>query len=105
MYSKNSIILRPILSEKSTMLSDTLNKYVFQVDKKANKMEIKDSIEKKFDVRIKKVSTMNFKGKNKNVTIKSSGHVLRTSGNRSSWKKAIVTLEEGFKIDMVGGDV
>jgi len=105
MASKNSIILRPILSEKSTMLSDTLNKYVFQVDKKANKMEIKDSIEKKFDVRIKKVSTMNFKGKNKNVTIKSSGHVLRTSGNRSSWKKAIVTLEEGFKIDMVGGDV
>ncbi len=48
---------------------------------------------------------MNFKGKNKNVTIKSSGHVLRTSGNRSSWEKAIVTLEEGSKIDMLGGDV
>jgi large subunit ribosomal protein L23 len=105
MSIKSSIILRPILSEKRTMLSDSLNKYVFQVEKTSNKLEIKNAVEKKFNVRIKKVSTMNFKGKNKNVTIKSSGHVLRTSGNRSSWKKAIVTLEEGFKIDMLGGEV
>ena len=47
---------------------------------------------------------MNFKGKNKNMTIKSNGHVLRTRGNRSSWKKAIVTLEEGFSIDLLGGE-
>ena len=105
MAIKNSIILRPILSEKSTMLSESLNKYVFQVEKGSNKLEIKNAIEKKFNVKIKKVSTMNFKGKNKNVTIKSSGHVLRTSGNRSSWKKAVVTLEKGSKIDMLGGDV
>ena len=87
------------------MLSESLNKYVFQVEKASNKLEIKSAIEKKFNVKIKKVSTMNFKGKNKNVTIKSSGHVLRTSGNRSSWKKAVVTLEAGSKIDMLGGDV
>ena len=45
------------------------------------------------------------KGKNKNLTIKSNGHVLRTNGNRSSWKKAIVTLEQGSKIDILSGEV
>ena len=48
---------------------------------------------------------MNFKGKNKNTTIKSNGHVLRTNGNRSSWKKAIVTLKKGDKIDILSGEV
>jgi large subunit ribosomal protein L23 len=47
---------------------------------------------------------MNFKGKNKNMTIRSNGHVLRTNGNRSSWKKAIVTLEEGSTIDILSGE-
>jgi len=97
MSIKSSIILRPILSEKGTMLSEALNKYVFQVEKQCNKLEIKDAIEEKFKVKIKKVATMNFKGKN-------NGHVLRTRGNRSSWKKAIVTLQEGFSIDLLGGD-
>ena len=105
MSVKSSIILRPILSEKGTMLGETLNKYVFQVEKQCNKLEIKEAIEEKFKVKIKKVSTMNLKGKNKNVTIKSNGHILRTSGNQSSWKKAIVTLEEGSSIDMLGGEV
>ena len=104
MSIKSSIILRPILSEKGTMLSEALNKYVFQVKKQCNKLEIKAAIEEKFNVKIKKVATMNFKGKNKNMTIKSNGHVLRTKGNRSSWKKAIVTLEEGFSIDLLGGE-
>ena len=104
MSIKSSIILRPILSEKGTMLSEALNKYVFQVEKQCNKLEIKDAIEEKFNVKIKKVATMNFKGKNKNMTIKSNSHVLRTRGNRSSWKKAIVTLEEGFSIDLLGGE-
>ena len=102
---KNSIILRPILSEKGTMLGETLNKYVFQVEKQCNKLEIKEAIEEKFNVKIKKVATMNFKGKRKNVTIKSNGHILRTRGNKSSWKKAIITLEEGSSIDMLGGEV
>ena len=74
------------------------------MEKQCNKLEIKEAIEDKFNVKIKKVATMNFKGKNKNMTIKSNGHVLRTRGNRSSWKKAIVTLEEGFSIDLVGGE-
>ena len=101
----SSIILRPILSEKGTMLGEALNKYVFQVEKQCNKLEIKEAIEEKFKVKIKKVSTMNVKGKNKNMTIRSNGHILRTSGNRSSWKKAIITLEKGFSIDMLSGDV
>ena len=101
----SSIILRPILSEKGTMLGEALNKYVFQVEKQCNKLEIKEAIEEKFNVKIKKVATMNLKGKNKNVTIKSNGHILRTRGNQSSWKKAIVTLEEGSSIDMLGGEV
>ena len=105
MSVKSSIILKPILSEKGTMLGEVLNKYVFQVEKQCNKLEIKEAIEEKFKVKIKKVATMNLKGKNKNVTIKSNGHILRTRGNQSSWKKAIVTLEEGSSIDMLGGEV
>ena len=105
MSIKSSIIIRPILSEKGTMLGEALNKYVFQVEKQCNKLEIKEAIEEKFKVKIKKVATMNFKGKNKNVTIKSNGHILRTRGNQSSWKKAIVTLEKGSSINMLGGEV
>ena len=105
MSIKSSIILKPILSEKGTMLGEALNKYVFQVEKQCNKLEIKEAIEVKFKVKIKKVATMNFKGKNKNVTIKSNGHILRTRGNKSSWKKAIVTLEAGSSINMLEGEV
>ena len=105
MSVKSSMILRPILSEKGTMLGEALNKYVFQVEKQCNKLEIKEAIEEKFQVKIIKVATMNLKGKNKNLTIKSNGHILRTRGNQSSWKKAIVTLEEGSSIDMLGGEV
>ena len=57
-----------------------------------------------FEVVIEKVSTMNFKGKKKNMTIKSDGHILRTSGNRSNWKKAIVTLDKDSKINLVEGE-
>ena len=104
MSIKSSIILRPILSEKSNLLGETQNQYVFQVEKKSNKLEIKQAIENKFKVKIKKVATLNMKGKLKNVTIRSNGNVLRTSGNRSSWKKAIVTLEQNSTIDLLTGE-
>ena len=84
MSIKGSIIIRPILSEKSNMLSETLKKYIFQVEKTANKLEIKSAVEEKFNVKVSKVATMNFKGKRKNTTVRSNGHVLRTSGCRSS---------------------
>ena len=105
MSIKSSIILRPILIEKGTRLGETQNKYVFQVEKQSNKLEIKQAVENKFKVKIKKVATLNMKGKQKNMTIKSNGHVLRTNGNRSSWKKAIVTLQDVFSIDILGGEV
>ena len=105
MSVKTSIILRPILSEKGTLLSETQNKFIFQVEKHSNKLEIKKAVEEKFKVKIKKVATLNIKGKNKNMTIRSNEHILRTSGNRSSWKKAIITLEKGFSIDMLTGEV
>ena len=105
MSARTSIILRPILSEKGTLLSETQNKFIFQVEKQSNKLEIKKAVEEKFKVKIKKVATLNIKGKNKNMTIKSNGHILRTNGNRSSWKKAIITLEKGFSIDIISGDV
>ena len=105
MSARTSIILRPILSEKGTLLSETQNKFIFQVEKHSNKLEIKKAVEEKFKVKIKKVATLNIKGKNKNITIRSNGHILRTSGNRSSWKKAIITLEKGFSIDMLTGEV
>ena len=105
MSIKNSIIIRPILSEKGAMLSETQRKYVFQVEKVANKLEIKKAVENKFNVKVDKVATLNFKGKRKNTTVRSNGKVLRTSGFRSSWKKAIITLSDGFTIDLLNSDV
>ena len=105
MSIKSSIILRPILSEKGTRLGEMQSKYIFQVEKQSNKLEIKQAIENKFKVKIKKVATLNMKGKRKNMTIKSNGNVLRTNGNRANWKKAIITLQDGYSIDILGGDV
>jgi len=96
------IILRPILTEKMSRLEEVQNKYAFQVNRRANKIEIRKAIEKKFNVKVTKVSTTNMKGKQKQMTVRSGGHVIRTSGRRSDWKKAIVTLEEGFSIDLYG---
>ena len=83
---------------------ESLNKYVFRVSINANKIQIKLELEKRFKVEITKVRTMNYKGKVKNTTMKSGGHILRSSGKRESWKKAIVTLKEGDKINLVDGD-
>ena len=99
-YSK--IIIRPILSEKANKLSSIKRQYVFEVTKASNKLQIKAAVEKKFDVKVDKVRTINFKGKMKNTSVKSNDRVLRTSGFRSNWKKAIVTLIEGEQIDLVG---
>ena len=101
---RQEIILNPILTEKSSMIMEGLNKYVFKVNVKANKIQIKNEIERRFKISVLNVRTMNFKGKSKNTTIRSGGHVLRSSGKRESWKKAIVTLKEGDKINLVDGD-
>lgn len=100
-----SVILAPILSEKSNSMGSSLRKYIFKVAKEANKLEIGKAVEDRFNVKVQKVATLNVKGKRKNMTIRSNGRVLRTSGLRSDWKKAIVTLEDGHTIDIVGGEV
>jgi len=82
------IIRRPVITEKSTDLMAE-KKYVFEVDPKANKTEIKQAVEQIFGVKVEKVNTMNVRGK-----VKRFG---RYSGRRPNWKKAIVKLTEDSK--------
>ena len=105
----NEILISPILSEKMNKLEvkDQHKSYAFKVNVKANKIEIKNAVEKKFDVRVMKVRTMNFFGKSKQMTVRSGGRAIRTSGKKSNWKKAIVSLMDGESIDFYsshGGD-
>ena len=69
-----------------------------------NKLQIKYALEVRFSVKVTNLRTMNFKGKKKQTTIRSAGNILRTSGNRKNWKKAVVTLADGNKIDFVEGE-
>ena len=89
------IIKKPVITEKMTTISEKLNKFAFIVDKNANKYQIKDAVEKLYDVKVVAVNTMNYDGKLKSRYTK-SGVV---SGRRAAFKKAIVTLREGDTID------
>tara|TARA_A100001011_G_C14283519_1_gene832582 strand:- start:428 stop:757 length:330 start_codon:yes stop_codon:yes gene_type:complete len=105
----NEILIRPILSEKMNKLEvkERNKSYAFKVNVNANKIEIKNAVENKFDVKVMKVRTMNFFGKSKQMTVKSGGRAIRTSGKKSNWKKAIVSLMDGESIDFYssyGGD-
>ncbi len=104
MSIKGTIIIKPILTEKINSLQETERKYGFKVHSKANKIEIKNAVEARFGVKVEKVATMNVQGKTKQMTVRSGGRVIRTSGKRSSWKKAIVTLKQGEKIDFYQGE-
>ncbi len=90
MINPYDIVKRVIVTEKSSILKDKHNKYVFEVNKNANKFQIKKAIEEIFKVRVKDVRTMNFWGK-----LKTYG---RFRGYRPDWKKAVVTLEKGDTI-------
>ena len=103
MKNSSDIIIRPLLTEKMSRLEESERKYAFQVTKKTNKIEIKKAVEKKFNVQVLKVSTMNLSGKQKTMTVRSGGKTIRTSGYTSSWKKAIVTLKKDFSIDLLEG--
>lgn len=89
------VIIRPLVTEKLTNLTDSQNQYGFVIDPRANKIEIKRAVEQKFDVHVKSVRTINVLGKMKTMG--------RFSGRRSSWKKAIVTLEKGHTITLFEG--
>jgi large subunit ribosomal protein L23 len=83
-----------ILTEKATLLSEKHNQYVFRVSPKANKIEIKQAVEQLFKKTVVGVNTANFAGKKKRERTASFGR-------RPHWKKAVVTLKEGEKIDLV----
>ncbi len=95
MKTGREVIVYPLVTEKISNLQETENKVAFVVDQSVNKIEIRKAVEERFNVQVKKVATMNIKGKMKRLG--------RFEGRRSHWKKAIVTLHEGFKIDFFEG--
>ncbi|HRK35243.1 MAG TPA: 50S ribosomal protein L23 [Candidatus Hydrogenedentes bacterium] len=88
------IVKRPILTEESTIMMNSKNQYVFHVDPRANKNQIRDAVEEMFKVKVVSVNTMNYDGK-----IVRRG---RVAGRRPRWKKAVVTLQQGDSIDLMG---
>lgn len=94
MITKYDVIRKPFLTEKAMMMQEkSLNTVVFQVHTEATKTQIKEAVEDLLKVKVEHVRTMNFKGKEKRF-----GRIL---GRRNDWKKAIVTLKEGEKLDIV----
>ena len=89
------IIKRPLVTEKGTIQKEANNQLTFEVDRKANRVEIRHAVEQIFDVRVLKVRTMQMKGKVKRV-----GRIL---GKRRDWKKAIVTLAKGDNVEFFEG--
>ena len=90
------IIQRPLVTEKGADLKETLNRYVFRVDVKANKRQIKMAVETMFSVHVMDVRTAVYRGK-RSVVMNRAG---RFEGYKSNWKKAYVTLAQGDTIDL-----
>lgn len=90
-----SVIIKPVITEKMTMLGDKLQRFAFLVDKKANKLQIKKAVEELYEVNVTSVNTMNYGGDNTGRWTK-SGYI---SGRKNATKKAIVTLAKGETID------
>jgi large subunit ribosomal protein L23 len=90
----HQVIIRPLITEKNTNLM-SLNKYSFEVDRSANKFQIRQAVESIFNVSVVKIHTMNLRGK------------LRRRGQKfgytADWKKAVVTLAEGDRIELFEG--
>ncbi len=89
------IIKKPVITEKMTEMGEKLNRYGFIVDKRANKLQIKEAIKEIYGVEVASINTMNYSGKTKSRYTK-AGFI---SGKTNSFKKAIVTLAEGETID------
>ncbi|OKY74806.1 MAG: 50S ribosomal protein L23 [Desulfobulbaceae bacterium DB1] len=87
------VVKKPCLTEKGMILQEENNQVVMKVNPKANKIEIKKAVEMLFNVKVSNVRTANMHGKKKRIGL----HF----GQRSDWKKAIVTLAEGSKIDFL----
>ncbi len=85
----------PKLTEKTLQLKEEANQFVFEVDPCANKIQIKESVEKAFKVTVMRVRTMNVRGKKKRLG--------RYQGRKSRWKKALITLKQGDTIEYFEG--
>ena len=90
------VLLAPHVTEKATLAADSDRQFVFKVAKTANKAEIKTAVEQLFNVKVRAVTTLNVKGKRKMFA--------RAGGKRSDWKKAYVSLQEGFDINFLGAE-
>ena len=93
MRDPNAVLIRPVISEKSYSLMDQ-NVYVFVVDPRANKIDVRQAVERTFGVRVDQVNTLNRKGK------ATRNRRTNTVGRRPSTKRAIVTVHAGDKIDL-----
>lgn len=92
--SLKKVIIRPIISEKTLALANGLNQYAFKVNKDANKIEVKQAVAAKFNVKVVNVKMINVLGK------KVRFGKDRSQGMRSTFKKALVTLQKGGKISI-----
>ncbi len=93
MITLYDVLRKPFLTEKSMLQKEELNAVVFQVHPDATKTQIKEAVEKFFNVKVEKVRTMNFNGKAKRFG--------KTIGRRNDWKKAVVTLQDGQSLEIV----
>jgi len=91
----HQVIKKIVITEKSTTAREESNKYFFEVDRKANKVEISKAVETLFKVKVADVRVINVLGKKKRM-----GRIV---GQKSSWKKAIVTLAAGNRIEIAEG--
>lgn len=94
MKGPQEIINAPVISEKGSLLAETLHQVLFKVRPDANKIEVKRAVESLFKVKVVKVRMARYLGKVRRVG--------KHSGRRPAWKKAYVTLREGDKIDFFG---
>jgi len=90
-----NVIKDPHVAEKGNLQKELFNQLTFKVDKRANKVEIKNAVEKIFKTKVLDVKTMNIKGKKRRVG--------RNAGKRPDWKKAIVRLAPGEKVEFFEG--
>ena len=95
MSDPRHVLIRPLMTEKSMQQKETLNTVAFRVKPDANKVEIRAAVESVFNVKVTAVRTASYEGKLKRMG--------RFAGRRADWKKAVVTLAPGHKIDLVEG--
>jgi large subunit ribosomal protein L23 len=95
MMNYYEVIKRPLVTEKTTLQKEVDNQITFEVDRRANRVEIRKAVEKIFDVHVSEVRTMQVKGK-----VKQRGRIV---GKRKDWKKAIVKLMPGERIEFFEG--